>query len=149
MFGEYELLVWVLVGIGAVLLISRFVILPFTREMAKAGRKKEKIDSEELAALNVKKIGGLGGDAIAAEVDKWITGLEMAHKEAMKIYSAQKEAAAGLTEEERKKVLLPLESKIRQIEFFMTHKETLKTANKVLTAPIIGKWVGKLAGGFL
>lgn len=149
MFGEYELLVWVVVGITGALLTSRFVILPFMKEIAKAGHKEKKVKQEENEELNVKNIAGLSGGAIAEEVQRWISGIDKGVQQAKGVLVQQEAATAHLAKEERDKILEPLKSKVRQGEFFLQHKEVLVTANRVLTAPLIGNIAKKVLGGFI
>lgn len=143
MFGDFDLLIWVIVGLTASVLIVRIIVLPFFKEFSKAGQKAKKLASEADQELSVKNIGKTAGSFAETEIEKYVKGLKLAHGQAMNLYKEQKEK--GATPE----VLEPLAKKIKQIEWILSHESEISMMNKALTGPIIGKFASKLLGGFL
>jgi hypothetical protein len=148
---EYDLFIWVAVGVGSVIAISRFVILPFLKEAGKQNKKAQVVKQEESEELNVKNLTNLAGGAAANYVDNMIKNLEQGYQQAKDIYEKQRTEIAkqNIQPAEAEKILAPLRGKMKQAEWLLQNREGLENINKVMTAPLVGRLAKKILGGFL
>jgi hypothetical protein len=143
MFGDFDLLIWVLVGLTAAISITKLIVLPFFKEFSKAGQKARKIEAENNETVSMRNLGKTAGSFAEGEISNYVKNLEFAHSQALKLYQEQKDAGAS------PEVLKPLEGRLKQLQWAMAHREQIQMLNNSLTGPLIQKIAGKILGGFL
>lgn len=148
---EYDIFIWVAVGIGSIIAVSRFVVLPFMKEAGKQNKKAHVVQEQVNEELNVKNLTNLAGGAAANYVENMIKNLEQGYMQAKDIYEKQQAEIAkqNIAAAEAEKILAPLRGKMKQAEWLLQNRGALEEANKVLTAPLVGRLAKKILGGFL
>jgi len=148
---EYDLLIWVAVIVGSIALVSRFVILPFVKEVGKSKKKVIQQQEQQTEELNEKNITNLAGGAAVNYVDNMLKNLEQGYMQAKDIYEQQLKVcqSQNLPPDQSEKILAPLRGKMKQAEWLLQNRDGLNHINQAMTAPLVGRLVKKIIGGFL
>jgi len=148
---EYDLLIWVAAGVASLIAVSRLVIIPLAKTARSVKQKAAVVQQEQNEELNAKNMTKLAGGAAAGYVDNMLNNVEQGYMQAKAVYDAQLQACQkeNMSPEQTEKILAPLRGKMRQAEFLLQNRESLREVNKIMTAPLIGKLAQKLIGGLL
>lgn len=151
MFGEYDLLVWVVVAVASVITISRLLVIPLLKEVGKANKKAVQVKESESEELNEKNISRLAGGAATNYIDNMIKNLEQGYMQAKDIYEKQAKEidAQNISAADKEKILAPLRGKMKQAEWLLQNRQGLEQVNQAMTAPLVGRLVKKIIGGLL
>lgn len=151
MFGEYETLVWVAVGVVSLIAVSRLLVIPLLKEVGKQNKKAVQVKETENEELNEKNISRLAGGAVTGYVDNMIKNLEQGYMQAKDIYEKQAKEidSQNITAADKEKILAPLRGKMKQAEWLLQNRQGLEQINSAMTAPLVGRLVKKIIGGLL
>jgi len=151
MFGDYDLLVWVLVGVGSLLVVTRLIIMPLVVTVNKVNKKAAVVKEQESDQLNEKNMANLAGGAAAGYIDNLLNNVEQGYMQAKAIYDKQLQEckAQNLSAADTEKILAPLRGKMNQANFLLQNREGLAQMNKVMTAPLVGRLAKKIIGGLM
>ena len=146
---EYEIFIWVGIAIASIVIISRLVIIPLSKAYQSTQKIAKKVNEENTDALTEKNVANLAGGAAANWVDGILSSVEKGYKQAKEVYDKQEAECKrqNLQPADAEKILAPLRGKMKQAEFLLQNRDSLKEVNKALTAPLIGKLARKIVGG--
>src|ERR1051326_4051832 len=125
----------VLIAIAAFVGLWHGALKELSKQHRRAKKEEVKINQEITDELNVKNIGKMGGSFAADYVQNFLTNLEK------DLVNTKAEMArvqtSGVVTEETTKQINALQGKIKQITWFMEHRETLMTLNSQFVPAVV------------